>query len=546
MLQWRLEALRTGESFAAVAQRRSLRYRVEQVFLVHRATSHWLLHAAADDAIAQDTETVAALLKQIQELGRDFFVTDDETQVEEFTVGKMQVWIARGPHALIAAAVRGTPPSGFRGILEEAIARIHARHGEALTNFSGDTTPFEAAAPDVTACLRTEYDPIPEAPRLTKLRVPVAAVAIVLLLAAAWSLRKQRQWRDFVARLKAEPGILVAAAERNWFAPSRVAGLRDARSRDPAVVAREAKLNPARIRFEWKEYEAADPALVRRRAGADAPPIVGVNATLRPRASDASESSEALAQFTATFTPPQSVAATIRNGALVLSGTASYEWIERVREGATKISGITAINGDDLVVEFDPELVLQRFREQFGMPESIRASLRNGRLLLTGEAPHEWLDRVRRGAMHIPGIHLLDDRRVVDIDQRTFTEAKAALDEPTVLFGLSRDSVRPDATPVLERVAEDARRCFGAAGKLGVNVRLEVRGYGDAIAAEAENAELSRRRAEAVRSVLIASGVEGEKLESLGLGAPPKPEAGEKPGAGKFDRRVFFRVVIQP
>jgi outer membrane protein OmpA-like peptidoglycan-associated protein len=364
----------------------------------------------------------------------------------------------------------------------------------------------------------------------------------VPLFGAFAAVRSEQRWRDFVARLKSEPGILVATAERNWFAPSRIAGLRDPRARDPAAIAREAKVEPARIRFAWKDYTAGDLTAVSRPVAPGATP-----GTVRQRGEIAApESRHALEQFEAQFPLPPNVKANVANRTLVLAGSAPYEWIDAVRQGATKIAGITAINGDDLVVEFDPELVLQRFREQFGLPDTVQAASRGGRLLLTGEAPHEWLDRVRRGAMKLPGIHVVDDRRVVDTDQRAFHEAKAALEEVAVVFVLNRDSIPADATPTVTRATDEARRCFEAAQKLGINVMLELRGYGDAVATEAENAKLSQRRAEAVRAAIAKSGVEPGKLKSLGLGAPPPPEPGEKPGAGKFDRRVFFRVVLQP
>src|SRR5450432_4445748 len=47
-LKWRLEALRTGRSFAEIVMLRSLVYRVEQIFLIHRETSLSLLHVSAD------------------------------------------------------------------------------------------------------------------------------------------------------------------------------------------------------------------------------------------------------------------------------------------------------------------------------------------------------------------------------------------------------------------------------------------------------------------------------------------------------------------
>jgi outer membrane protein OmpA-like peptidoglycan-associated protein len=98
----------------------------------------------------------------------------------------------------------------------------------------------------------------------------------------------------------------------------------------------------------------------------------------------------------------------------------------------------------------------------------------------------------------------------------------------------------------LGRIATEARRCVAAAGNMGLNITVEVRAYGDVIATDAENADLSRRRAEAVQKFLVVNGVDERKMTPAAMGAPPRPGPGEGSGAGKFDRRVFFRVVLQP
>ena len=46
---------------------RSLVYRVEQLFLIHRKTSLSLLHVALDPAIAKDSDMVAGMLSAIQD-----------------------------------------------------------------------------------------------------------------------------------------------------------------------------------------------------------------------------------------------------------------------------------------------------------------------------------------------------------------------------------------------------------------------------------------------------------------------------------------------
>ena len=545
-VEWQLEAWRTGADFAAIAQRRSLVYQVEQLFLIDRHTNRWLLHVAADPTIAEDSARVEETVRDIQRLTRDYFFLGNESGVQQFQLRDAQVWIAPGAHSHLAAVISGDPPAELRAVLEEAIARIGLEDAAAVADFHGDSAALEAAGRELTSCLRSEYTPIPQRPSLRRLWVPAAAAVAVLLGLALLDLRSHVRWRNFLTRLKSEPGILVATAERNWFTASRVVGLRDPLARDPTAIAGEAKLNPARIRFEWKDYSADDPAIAQRRLPADFTQHPRVPSTLRPDPTGTPASAGALEQFKASFTPPATVEAALLQNTLVLTGAAPYEWVAAVQEGATRIPGITAINGDDLVVEFDQDRVLQRFRDEFGIPDTVDATLRKGRLILAGEAPHAWLDRVRRDALRVPGVRVVDDRRLENIDQRAFQQAKVALEDAAILFVLNRDSLPPGSEVELERLAAEARRCFAAAENMGVNISLEVRGYGDAIATDAENAELSRRRAEAVRTFLAASGADERKISPTGMGTPRVPAPGERSGAGKFDRRVFFRVVIQP
>src|SRR5437899_3365427 len=133
-LKWRFEALRTGKSFAEVVMLRSLVYRVEQLFLIHRKTSLSLLHVALDPAIAKDSDMVAGMLSAIQDFVRDSFATGDDSALEEFRVGELQVWITPGQYAYLAAVIRGHPPRELRSVLEDRIDSIHVLKGSSLAN----------------------------------------------------------------------------------------------------------------------------------------------------------------------------------------------------------------------------------------------------------------------------------------------------------------------------------------------------------------------------------------------------------------------------
>src|SRR5579863_6344647 len=55
-VQWRWESIRTGKPYAEIVLLRSLLYRVEQVFLIHRKTGLLLQYAATETAETKDPE----------------------------------------------------------------------------------------------------------------------------------------------------------------------------------------------------------------------------------------------------------------------------------------------------------------------------------------------------------------------------------------------------------------------------------------------------------------------------------------------------------
>ena len=485
-LKWRFEALRTGRSFAEVVMLRSLVYRVEQVFLIHRETSLSLLHVSADQAVTQDSDMVAGMLSAIQDFARDSFKTRHDATLEEFRVGELQVWIAPGRHAYLAAVIRGNPPRELRTTLEETIESVHILKAAPLAKFQGDAAEFQSLRPELEACLRAQYDKSKSGrSRSGRAWFVFAALAGLIAAGVVVGFRRQAQWNDFVARLRAQPGITVTEAERGWISKSRVAGLRDPLAADAVAIAREAKLNPDGIQFDWKDYQALEPSLI-------------------------------LQRFRTAYPPPPTATAQLANGVLMLAGSAPYEWIVPVREGASKISGIQSVVDDKLEIAYPPQPVLQRFTDRFGNPEGIQATMGGKNMLfLSGEATHAWLARVRMGAKEIPGITEIDDRKVMDLDLQTFKETKSVIESAFIYFLVDNDKFATEGFAALSRMPDQIRRCLTAAKRLGYAAVIEIHGHADAIGTEKRNAELSQSRAEAVAAFLVACGFEQAMFKTL-------------------------------
>ena len=85
----------------------------------------------------------------------------------------------------------------------------------------------------------------------------------------------ERQWRGYVARLRAEPGIVITRSEAR-DGKFVVSGLRDPLAVDPLVLLGEAGIEPARVEAHFEPYQALDPQFVLKRlqASLDPPPSV--------------------------------------------------------------------------------------------------------------------------------------------------------------------------------------------------------------------------------------------------------------------------------
>jgi len=574
-LKWRFEALRTGRSFAEVVMLRSLVFQVEQVFLIHRETSLSLLHVSADASATQDSDMVAGMLSAIQDFARDSFKTGRDEGLEEFRIGELQVWIVPGRHAYLAAVIRGNPPRELHTTLDEALESIHILKGSSLAEFEGDAAEFESLRPELDACLRSQYAPKKTSIGNRTAWVALAAGAGLIMAALIVGWQSERHWQDFVSRLNAAPGIAVTQAEKGWIFPSRVAGLRDPAVADPAALARAAGVNPARLRFEWKDYLALDDASVLRRfekrfgrpagtqlnvtngalaiSGAvpyewirrvreDGLQSPGVTSITENDLHETYDPALALGRFRRAFPLPPGATAQVANGTLELAGAAPYEWLAPVREGATKLPGIEKISEARLRVIYDSKFVLQRFIDRFNLPDTVNATIDKNILVLTGEAPHAWLMRVRGDATSVPGIGAINEHNLVDLDQRAFQQSKSVIESAFVYFLVNKDNFATEGFAALSRLPDEIRRCLSAASRLDLEIQIEVRGYADAVGSEAKNNELSQRRADAVKDFLVKCGFEPTLFRAMGLGAPPPPAKGEaKPE--QSDRRVALKVV---
>lgn len=307
--KWRLEALQTGKSFAEVVLLRSLVYRVEQVFLIHRKTGLVLQHLVGEAVVVQDADLVSAMLTAIEGFVQDSFPVQAGDSLETWQFGELTLWIEQTPQVILAGLIRGHPPKELKLVFQEATEKINLNFSRDLNSFNGDASPFEASKPYLETCLQAQYK-LKKEKHYTYLWALIGALAIALGIWSFFSIRDSRRWATYLEKLNAEPGITVVTTQKRqgkYF----ISGLRDPLAADPIGMMKQAKLNPDAVNSRWEPYLSLESKLIEKRA-------------------------------IELLQPPKTVSLRVdENRILSATGYAPHEWIVETRERARFISGIT-------------------------------------------------------------------------------------------------------------------------------------------------------------------------------------------------------------
>jgi len=266
-MKWRIEAWRSGVPYPQVVMKHALVYRVEQVFLVHAETGLLLEHVSARDLVVQEAELVSSMLSAIQDFVRDSFMPGEGGTLRTFSVGEHTVQVEAGPRALLAVVIRGQAPAGILRKQQDTLETVHLEFASQLADFTGDSSPFLPARPLLEDCLETvlSTDKSTEKRRGAWLKWGIPLGLVVLALAAVF-IRSSMRWNRGLAALRAEPGIVVVDADREW-GEWRISGLKDPLARDPRAVIGAAGVGNPDVGGDWEGYLSLDPAMIKARAG---------------------------------------------------------------------------------------------------------------------------------------------------------------------------------------------------------------------------------------------------------------------------------------
>jgi len=317
-IKWRLEAVRTGKSFAEIVVMHSLLYQVEEVFLIHRETGLVLNHLTAPSLPEKDADMLAGMLSAIQQLSHDRFNTAEGDAIQKWEMPELDGWLEVGPRAVIGVVIRGHAPVDYRLRMKKALEEIHERFGAALESFEGDARPFRGAesvlAPLLEKQMMDEQVRVKKKPYALMTAAAVGLAALIVWI--AYISFRVHQWSQFEDALRQQSGIVVTSVTKEG-GRYHVRGFRDPLAPDPRILLTKLGLTADNTEFELAPFYSMDDDIVLRR----------IKVLLKP---------------------PPGVTLSMKDGVLSAAGAASPRWIAILRDRAQWIAGVRELDDTKL------------------------------------------------------------------------------------------------------------------------------------------------------------------------------------------------------
>ncbi|MBT3191277.1 MAG: hypothetical protein HN341_01850 [Verrucomicrobia bacterium] len=578
-LRWRFESLRTGKPFQQVVQEHSLTCPVTQVFLIHRRTGLLISQVQQGSMESQDGDMVSSMLTAIQSFVHDSFRSTASGQLEVIRIGDVTVLLEQGPLAILAGIItQGFAPQNLRQTFRRASEQLHDDYHDALVTFKGDAGEFEDVEPILEACLKLRL--VKGEEQISPLTgVILVAPLIMLLVWGFFEIRQSVQWRQYLAGLDAQPGIVVVETGRRGTY-RYVRGLRDPLAVDPAGLLVDAGIVPGDVISDWDPYHALDSEMVLERARR-------------------------------LLAPPDSVTLELREGTLFVEGTAPCDWVDNLASRVSSLHGISRVRSDGvkqtgadqqlawnqylaklgetpgiLVLEngrwedafyiagmrdpmapdpvamlsdvglnpdtvrskwepyqaLRPELVIARARRSLAPPASVTLTLKDDVLVAEGEAAHVWVSEAIRSARGIAGISRFDTGRLQDTDMIAYNGVAALLEEEVFYYLANRRDLWPGQENKFRAFIENVSRFSSISRRLGGGYRIEVRGHTRASDNEEADIAASLTIADRFYSRLRSQHLDMELLVKRGMGGNVADGA-KRADVQRREAHVSFRVV---
>ncbi len=146
------------------------------------------------------------------------------------------------------------------------------------------------------------------------------------------------------------------------------------------------------------------------------------------------------------------------------------------------------------------------------------------------------------GALAGGSIGLYLDKQAKELERSKLAEVKRT--ENGLLVQMSSDILFNSGSSALNKGSIDDLEKMGDIIAKYSDDRIRVYGYTDSVGGKAYNEELSLRRADAVKRVLVGRGVQEKQITALGQGEAEPVASNETAAGRKKNRRVVLNIDV--
>lgn len=307
-LRARIQSLRTGVPYAELLLRRSLLFRVEHLYLIDRESGLLIGECRGEGESRMDSDAVSAMFSAIQSFVQDSFSGDSADRLTDFKVGAHTVWIAHGPHAMLACVLLGDAPEELKANLYDTLDAIRIQYASQLQNYDGDPSEFDGLQDHLLPLMQSQLRESEEDVADKGISWGPKLVYFALLLALGYLIYgvvdRQAKLATLNHYFDAAPGVVVT---KSYWQGGKVTveGLLDPDAELPFALLAEHGLDMQKLNLHLTPFRSL-------------------------------ETQMELKRFVNELSPPQSTALEINQGKLDLSGQAPVEWLimhnERLRQ----------------------------------------------------------------------------------------------------------------------------------------------------------------------------------------------------------------------
>ena len=339
-LKTRFQSLRTGIPYAELALRQSLLYRVEHVYLIERESGLQIAEVTSQDTQGLDGDAVSAMFSAIQSFVQDSFSRDPSAMLTDLKVGDHNVWIANGPHLMLACVIQGDAPEALKDDLYDALYKIRTDYSNSIASFDGDLTDFVGVEDLMTPLLQLRLKETSEFEVRDDLngkrgKLPFIILSLVVLFCGFkwWSHKNKIDTLEYY--LAKSPGIAVTDI---YWSDSKfvIEGLKDPDAIIPFGALDAYELTRNKLDFQMVPFRSL-------------------------------ETDMELQRFASEFSLPLNVELKVIEGHIHLIGEAPIEWLKLNSARISQLVADKRINASHLSTSYDS--VLRILKKHFSTEE---------------------------------------------------------------------------------------------------------------------------------------------------------------------------------